>query len=78
MPLQDAGMLTLDDLIVCGASSIVEWTGLLKSSVVELCAYARHCKALDHINSWVSPEVDTDHSTDEHEDEEYADDEKHE
>ena len=70
-PLQDAGMLTLTDLIACGASSVVQWTGLPKTSVVELCAYARRRQALNLVNSRLSPGAETDHSNDSLEDEGY-------
>ena len=64
-------MITLNDLTVCGAFSVVQWTGLPKTSVVELCAYACHWQALNLINSHLSPGAKTDHSNDSHEGEGY-------
>ena len=62
MPLLDAGINTLDDLLMCGVPLIVQWTGLPKTSVVKLCAYAHCWKALDCIKGRASPEPESDHS----------------
>ena len=59
--LQDAGFNTLNDLLVTDTTSIVNSTGLQKTNIVELCAYARRWKALENINHQASPEPETDH-----------------
>lgn len=62
VPLLEAGMSTLNDVVVCGVVLVVSWTGLPNSNVADLVAYAQRCKALNHITRQTSPESEVGHS----------------